>query len=441
VGVCQTETGSVTHWLINLLNILTGHFDEPGGAMFTTPPVDIKDIGKLGRIVGAVGNGNFTQRTTGLPDMNGELPVAGLADEITTPGKGQVRGMLVYAGNPVLSTPGGSRLEKAMEELEFCVSVDMYVNETNRHADVILPPVSQLERDDLDIVFPAVSVRNHIRFSPAAVPKPKDGREDWQILTDLTRRLGAGGGLRGRIEGALGQVTTRLANPERFFEVAIATGPYGVLRKGPLKGLTVAKIKKAKQGIDLGPLQSRMPGLLETPGKKVRLAPPVLVEAAGELDQIASEREAALSNGFDLTLIGRRQLRSNNSWMHNSARLMKGDDRCTAILHPDDAAARGLAEGASARVTSSVGSIELPVEISDEMRPGVISIPHGFGHHRAGVGWTRAASKPGVSVNDITDPKLVDRVSGNAALNSVPVRVEAVGETAEPERELAAATT
>ena len=422
VGVCHQRTGSLTHWLINVLNAVTGNLDVTGGAMFPNPAFDVGAVLKRARLLGFGDHGRHTQRVSGLPEMNGELPVAGLADEITTPGEGQVRGMLIFAGNPVLSTPGGARLEEALATLEWCVAVDMYVTETTRHANVILPPVSALERSDIDVVMPVVSVRNHIRYSPAAVRKPKDGREDWQILAALTSRLGRGVGR--RAEAAVASLPSAFTTPERIIDLGIALGPHGILRRGPLKGLTVAKIKRAKHGIDLGPLQPRLPGALDTADKRVQLAPPVLVEEAARLAEHAREREDALSDGYDLTLIGRRQLRSNNSWMHNSARLMKGADRCTALLHPDDAGARGLDDGDRVRVVSRVGAIELPLEVSDEIRPGVVSVPHGFGHVRPGVGWRLAAEKAGASVNDITDPSVVDAITGNAAFNAVPVRVE-----------------
>jgi anaerobic selenocysteine-containing dehydrogenase len=423
VGVCQQRTGSVTHWLINVLNAVTGNLDVPGGAMFPNPAFDIAAVLKRARRLGFGDHGRHVQRVSGLPEMNGELPVAGLADEITTPGEGQVRGMLIFAGNPVLSTPGGARLEKALATLDWCVAVDMYVTETSRHANVILPPVSALERSDIDVVMPLVSVRNHIRHSPAALPKPKDGREDWQILNGLASRLGHGAAR--RAEAALASLPSALTTPERIIDLGLAFGPHGVLRRGPIKGLTVAKIKRAKHGIDLGPLESRLPGALDTADKRVQLAPAVLVDEAAKLGEHAREREAALSDGYDLTLIGRRQLRSNNSWMHNSARLMKGADRCTALMHPDDARARGLDDGDRVRVVSRVGAIELPLEVSDEIRAGVVSVPHGFGHVRPGVGWRLAAEKAGASVNDITDPSVVDAITGNAAFNAVPVRVEA----------------
>ena len=422
VGVCHQRTGSVTHWLINVLNAVTGNLDTPGGAMFPNPAFDVGRLLRFARRLGFGDHGRFTQRVSGLPEMNGELPVAGLADEILTEGAGQVRGMFIFAGNPVLSTPGGGRLDEALASLEFCVAVDPYITETTRHADVILPPVSTLERSDIDVVMPLVSVRNHIRHSPAAIPKPKGAREDWEILNGLTSRLGRGVGR--RAEAVIAGLPAALSNPERLIDAVIALGPYGILRRGPIKGLTVAKIKRSKHGVDLGPLEPRLPDALDTPDKRVQLAPPSLAGEAARLDERAREREAALSDGYDLTLIGRRQLRSNNSWMHNSARLMKGADRCTALLHPDDAGARGLEDGARVRVVSRIGAIELPLEVSDEMRPGVVSVPHGFGHTRAGVGWRRAAEKAGASVNDITDPSVVDELTGNAAFNAVPVRVE-----------------
>ena len=331
--------------------------------------------------------------------------------------------MLLYAGNPVLSTPGGGRLDAAMEQLEWCVAVDMYVTETTRHADVILPPLAHLERSDIDIVFPLVSIRNYMRYNQAALPAPAGGRTDWEILMALAGRIGRGrlGAVRNRVLQLVGPWITA----ERLVDLLLRTGPYGIRHRGR-RGLDMGKVKRSAHGIDLGPLQSTLPDVLRTPRKRIRLAPGVMMAEAAKLDELASERERALSAGYDLTLIGRRQLRSNNSWMHNSPRLMKGADRCTALLHPDDAGARGLLDGQRVRVTSAVGSIELPLVVTDEMRPGVVSVPHGFGHTRDGVGWQLAASNAGASMNDITDPAVVDRLTGNAAFNAVPVRVEAL---------------
>jgi anaerobic selenocysteine-containing dehydrogenase len=421
VGVCQQRTGTVVHWLINVLNAVTGNLDREGGVMFPEPFIDLTLALRLAGRGGPDGIGRYSQRVSGLPEMNGELPISGLADEILTPGEGQVRGLLVFAGNPVMSAPGGRRLDEALEDLEFIVSIDQYVNETNRHADVILPPVSALERDEVDVALPLVAIRNHIRFSPAAVPKREGGKEDWQILNGLTQRLGRGFATRARAF-SLG---ARLASPARLVESAIAAGPYGMVRRGPIKGLTLRKVKRAKHGIDLGPMKPRLPGALLTPGKRVALAPPALLAEAAELEKIAAESERARGDGFDLTLIGRRILNSNNSWMHNSKRLTKGSDRCTAMLNPEDATARSLEDGTRVKVISRVGEIEVLLKVTDELRPGVVSIPHGFGHSsRKGVSWKHAASLPGASVNDITDPSVLDGLTGNAAFNSVPVRLE-----------------
>jgi len=428
VGVCQQTTGTLTHWLINVLNAVTGNLDRAGGAMFTTPALDVTLAFKALTKLGIPLQRTRTQRVSGLPDALAEFPVAGLADEILEPGPDQVRGLVVFAGNPVLSTPGGRRLDEALEQLEFCVAVDSFVTETTRHADVILPAISPLERDDLDLVLSGFGVRNHLAFNRAAVPAAPGQRQDWEILNELAARVGVG--LTGKLTSGYFAVANRLGltNPARIAELAIQTGPYGLLRRGLRKGVTVGRLKSSEHGIDLGPLEPRLPGALTTKSGRVQLAPALFLEEAAQLDALAAENEDARDAGFDLTLIGRRSLRSNNSWLHNSKRLMKGPDRCVALLHPDDARARGVEDGAHVRVTSRMGSIELPVEVSDEMRPGVVSIPHGFGHGREGVGWTHAVTKPGVSVNDITDPSVVDRLSGNAAYNAVAVRLEVVAE-------------
>ncbi|MDO9409374.1 molybdopterin oxidoreductase family protein [Patulibacter sp.] len=428
VGVCHQTTGSVTHWLITVLNAVTGNLDREGGAMFTNSVVDatplFRILNRLG--IGAKLHRTRRQRVSGYPDALGEFPVAGLPDEILTPGRDQVRGLVIYAGNPVLSAPGGRRLDTALEDLEFMVAIDSFVTETTRHANVILPAVSPLERDDLDLVIAAFSNRNHVRFNPKAVPPRPGGREDWEVMNDLARGIG-----RGRVGRPIGLAVALLskvglAGPSTLAQLAVLTGPHGVLRRGPRKGLTLGRIRRQPHGIDLGPLEPRLPGVLTTPDRRLHLAPAPLLREAGRLDEVASEKEDAAAAGFDMTLIGRRSVRSNNSWLHNSRRLMKGRDRCTALVHPDDAAARGLQDGDAVRVTSRIGSIELPVDVSDEILPGVVSIPHGFGHGRPGVGWKHAATKPGVSVNDITDPGVVDRLTGTAAFNAVPVRVEVV---------------
>jgi anaerobic selenocysteine-containing dehydrogenase len=422
VGTCQQRTGTLTHWLIIVLNTVTGNFDRPGGLMVSTPAIDL--FGALGMLPIVGKWGHRRQRVSGLEGYADEFPVAGLADEILTPGKGQVRGLLTYAGNIALSTPNGKRLAEGLAQLEHYVAVDMYVTETTRHAHVILPPISHLERSDVDFVFPSVSVHNHIRHNPAALPAPEGGKTDFEILWALAGRLGLG--RLGRVQDLAVRALAAVTTPERVGDLALRTGPYGILKRGPFGSLTMGKVKAAKHGIDLGPLEPRLAGLLKTPGKRLRLTTPALLQEAARLEEIAAEREAAVEAGFDLTLIGRRDLRSMNTWLHNSARLMKGADRCTALLHPQDAAARGIADGDRIRVVSAVGAIEVPVSVSDEIRPGVVSVPHGWGHDKSGVGWTRAAARPGVSVNDITDTRVVDGLSGNTAVNAVAVRVEPV---------------
>lgn len=428
VGICQQRNGSVAHWLVTAVNIVTGNFDREGGLMFPRGPLDQGIVRMLPR-------SRNTQRVSGMGSLLGDLPSAGLADEINTPGEGQVKAMLTYAGNPVISTSGGGKLDEAMEKLDWCVAVDMYVTETTRHADVILPPISHLEREEWDFIFPTVSVRNHLRVNQSVIDPPPDSKTDWEIMMELARRLGDGA--KGAVQNNLMRAFDLLSGgPARVMDLALLGSPYGVLRRGPFKGITADKVRKSGAGIDLGPLEPRMPSIM---GKgKIDLSPGLIVDAARRLEEIEAEREAAAEQGFDLTLIGRRQLRSNNSWLHNSARLMKGDDRCTARLHPDDADSRGLDEGDRVAVSSAIGTIEVPLEVTDEIRPGVVSVPHGFGHTRSGVGWKLAASKPGASFNDIADPSVVDELSGNAGFNAVPVKVELVGKAADAERAEAA---
>ena len=335
--------------------------------------------------------------------------------------------MVLYAGNPVLSAPDGSRLERALESLEFVVAVDYYVTESTRHADVILPPTSPLERDEFDVVFPAVSVRNWVRWNPAAVPAPAGARSDAEILVGLLGRVWRRTPRTRRTAAAREAALSRLF-PRRFVDAALRAGPHGLLRKGRA-GLTLRKVERAEHGLDLGPLVRQLPGRLMTVGKRVDLAHPVvLADWPRVLAGLRDAESAAADPVFDLLLVGRRHLRSNNSWMHNSERLTKGRNRFTVQVHPDDAAARGLADGDLARVSSMVGSIDVPVEVTDRLMPGVVSVPHGFGHDRGGdagpTGWRHAAGLGGASVNDITDSTRTDPLSGNAAVQAVPVRLD-----------------
>jgi anaerobic selenocysteine-containing dehydrogenase len=420
--VSTQEFGGLAHWLINLLNLVTGNLDRPGGAMFTLPAVDVLKRTRRGS------HGRFRSRVRGLAEFGGELPVATLAEEILTPGPGQVRALVTSAGNPVLSTPNGGQLDRALAGLDFMVSVDFYLNETTRHAHLILPPTSPLEHDHYDLAFYTLAVRNAARYSPAVFPAPRGALHDWEIFLGLQRRLERG--TKARLKhAALGAL-----KPHGMLDVGLRTGPYGAGFRPFGRGLSLRKLRRHPHGIDLGPLQPVLPNRLFTPDRKIDAAPAPFLADVDRLRARLLEREAdaaaAADGGFDLLLIGRRQLRSNNSWMHNYPRLMKGRDRCTLVLHPRDAAARGIEAGAMVRLSSRAGSVEVPAEVSDEVMPGVVSLPHGFGHGRPGIGTTVAAAHPGASANDVTDDRFLDALTGNAALNGVPVRVDALAPAA-----------
>jgi anaerobic selenocysteine-containing dehydrogenase len=404
VGTCTQEFGGLAAWLLLAVNVLTGHLDEPGGAMFTTPAVDAIPLLALTRLRGSLGR--WHSRIRGLPEFGGELPVAALAEEIETPGRGQVRALITSAGNPVLSTPNGVRLEKALAGLDFMVSIDPFVNETTRHADVILPPTVHLERSHYELALANYSVRNVAKYSPPVFRRGPDQRHDWEICVELaTRVLGRAAALGRRLP------------PEALLDVALRAGPHG-LRRG-LNGLSLSRLKKRPHGVDLGPLEPRLPGRLGPLSRKINLAP------RQYLDDLPRLRRHLREGSHGLVLIGRRQLRSNNSWMHNSERLVKGKPRCTLLIHPDDAAERGLTDGEPASLSSATGTIEVPVEITDTIMPGVVSLPHGWGHTRPGVRLTVATAHPGASINDVTDEHFVDALTGTAALSGVPVTVRA----------------
>ncbi|MET8800051.1 molybdopterin oxidoreductase family protein [Nocardia sp. NPDC004568] len=419
IGVCQTLTGTVTHWLVNTINAITGNLDRPGGQMYATPAVDLLPLAR--RV--SPSYGAWTDRSGRYKSFRFELPVAALASEILDDGPDRIRAMITYAGNPVLSTPQRGQLDKALGSLDFYVAVDMYITETTRHADIILPPLSPLEREDLDILLTMFSVHNNIRFNARAVTPEQEGLEDWEIMARLTTEI-LPLPLRSLTGRALNAVFARFS-PLRAAALGIAVGPHGVLRRGR-KGVTVKKVRAARGGIDLGPLRPRLHSLIATADRRVHLAPRQFVTEARRLLDEARAGGADRDLGFDLRLIGRRHLRSNNSWLHNVPSMVKGRDRCTALMHPQDATARGLSDGGRVTVSSPIGSIVVPVEISDEIRPGTVAIPHGWGHGEPGVGWTVAAAVPGANVNLLHDPAQVDRISGNAAVNSTWVKVHAV---------------
>lgn len=423
IGICQQETGTLVTWLIAAINVVTGNLDSPGGMMFTTPPVDVPRLAKFL----PVGYGRWTDRSGRYPAFRSELPIAALTDELTTPGRGRVRAMFTYAGNPVSSVPNRGRLDSALAALDLMVSVDIYLTETTRHSDFILPPVSHLERGGFNLLITAFSVRNNARYTHQVFDKPADGLDDWQILNRLILEV-----LPIPARRLLGRHLRRLTDlytPERMLALPIALGPYGVLRRGR-RGLTIKRMRESGGGIDLGALTPRLREVIATRGRKIQLAPESFVEEARRLlpNALAGRSHSTARDGFGLKLIGRRQLRSNNSWLHNLPNMVTGSNRCTALMHPEDARRYGVAEAASVRVTSPVGSIDVALEISDEIREGTVAIPHGWGH--GGTGWGVADALAGQNVNLLHDPAHVDTISGNSAVNDTWVHVALVPQPA-----------
>ncbi len=412
VGVSMQEYGGLACWLISALNVITGRLDVTGGAMFTKPAIDILKADQ--RSPDGVRFGRWKSRVRGLPEFAGELPVAALAEEIETPGRGQIRALLTHAGNPVLSTPNGPRLAQAIAGLEFFVAIDFYLNETTRHAHIILPPTFALERDHYDLVFHTLAVRNTAKYSAPIFPRQADARHDWEILNELTWRM------RGTTIARAKAVALSLLTPRRMLDIALRQGPYGAGFAPFASGLRMATLESAPHGIDLGPLQPALPARLRTADRRLQLAPARLVDDIARLEASLDDNVAVTDT---LSLIGRRALRSNNSWMHNSERLVRGRNRCTLQIHPSDAAARTLIEGDSVRVASRVGSVIVPVEITNSVMPGVVSLPHGWGHGKRGTRLTIANTHAGVSINDLTDDQRIDMLTGNAGFSGVPVQV------------------
>jgi anaerobic selenocysteine-containing dehydrogenase len=438
IGTCTQQFGTLCSWLIDVINVLTGRLDAPGGAMFPKAPAYAANTrGKPGTGRGII-SGRYHSRVSGAPEVVGELPLTCLAEEIDTPGPGQVRALIAIAGNPVLSAPNGARLAKALEQLDFMVSMDIYLNETSRHADVILPGLSPLEEAHYDITFTQFSHRNHARYSAPVLARAPGLPEEWESMLRIgaiAKGLGAKADIdalddaaledelrksAGDAAEALMQALQPLRGAERLLELGIRSGPYGDQFGRKPEGLTLAKIKAAPSGIDLGPLAPRIPEALRTQSGKIELAPQILLD---DLARVAADLAAPAP---EMVIIGRRQLRSNNSWMHNLPVLAKGAYRCTALVHPADAARLGLADGASARVRNGARSIEVQVELSEDMMVGVVSLPHGWGHDLPGTRMGVAAERPGVNLNALLDEQLRDPLSGNAVLSGIAVTMEPV---------------
>ena len=400
MGVSTQVFGTLCQWLVQLINLVSGNLDRVGGAVCALPALDV---------VGATRGGNFNRwqsRVSGLPEYGGELPVAALAEEMLTPGEGQIRALITVAGNPVSSTPNGRQLDRALQGLEFMVSVDLYINETTRHADLILPSTAPLEHDHYDSSFYNLTVRNVSRFNEAILPKPQGALHDWEIFVGLAKAFAAHTGV---------DLKPTMA-PEQMIDMGLRFGPYG--DKSEHK-LSLATLREHPHGVDLGPLSSNLAQRLKTTDQQVQAAPALLI---GDLERFAAQAQPSAD---ELLLIGRRHVRSNNSWMHNFHRLVKGKPRHQLLMHPQDLTARGLTDGQRVRVQSRVGVVEVEVASSEEMMPGVVSLPHGWGQGQQGVQMDIATRLPGVSANDLTDERFLDALSGNAALNGVPVQVAA----------------
>ena len=400
MGVSTQAYGALCQWAIQVINVATGHLDKPGGSLFTRPAMDQVVNTNPG------GFGRFASRGRGLPEFNYELPAATMVDEIRTEGEGQIRLMFTGAGNPVLSTPNGRALDEALEEVDFMISVDPALNETTRHADVILPPTSPLEHDHYDIAFHNLAIRNTVRYNLAIFDKPEGALHDWEIFSELGARVAA----------RLNLEPMPTYPPDRMVDAALKSGPYGEHTDWQL---SIDKLKAHPSGIDLGPLEPSCPERLQTPNQRIQLAIP---EVLADIERFVKDTDVA---GDHYRLIGRRHVRDNNSWMHNHHRLMKGKPRCQLLMHPDDVAKEGWQSGMVVTIESRVGAIDAELAASDEMMPGVVSLPHGYGHGLAGTRGEVASRHAGVSCNDITDEQFVDQLSGNAAVNGVSVRLSA----------------
>ncbi|MEP5762304.1 MAG: molybdopterin-dependent oxidoreductase [Litoreibacter sp.] len=403
MGLSTQPHGGLCHWLINLINILSGNFDVAGGMMFPSPAIELAR-----GVKGVNPTERWKSRVRGLPEFYGELPVSTMAEEMEVPGHGQIKAFMTICGNPVLSSPGGKRLDSLLPQMDFMVSIDNYINETTRHADVILPTPTGLEVDHYDMIFNIISVANNAKFTQSLMPVAGDRPFDWEVLKELIARMG-------------GRKTLfhRFATPRRVVAMGLALGPYGWLShpKRLLSGLSLRQVIASGHGIKLGPLQPRVPEGLRTADGKIDLAPGVFLN---RLNTLEPETDDA-----SFRLIGRRNVSTNNSWMHQFEKLSKSRQvRCTVMINPDDAHALDIEDSDVVRVTGRTDTITLPAEITDTMMPGVLSIPHGFGHTRAGTKVRHAEAKPGVSVNDITDHMRVDPLTGNAAFSGQPVSIE-----------------
>ena len=422
-GMSVQEFGGLNHYLMQMLNIVTGNFDRAGGMMFTKPAADLISM------IDDDGYDRHRSRVHNMPETFGEFPIAHLPDEILTPGEGQVKAFVCTSANPVLSSPNGTKVEEALQRLDFMVSIDFYLNETSRLADIILPPTGPFEHEQYDIIFNMLAVRNVSKFAPPLFQPKSYMRSDHQIFHGITKRInklkskGATEKIKSTAMGLLGDALT----PERTIDLMLRLGPYGDGLKGLLNplakdGLTLKKVKDQVHGVDLGPLKPRMPEVLHTHDKRINLYPEAMVNDLERLQTHFSEAYKPET----VTLISRRDLRTNNSWMHNSHRLVKGKNRCTLLVHPETAKQCGVTDGETIKLSSKVGALNVEASISDTMMPGVVCLPHGWGHHREGTQIAIAEAHAGVSINDITDETRSDPITGTSAFTGMPVTLEKI---------------
>jgi anaerobic selenocysteine-containing dehydrogenase len=443
IGTTTAEFGTLTSWVVDVLNTLTGNLDRPGGAMFTRAAAGASNTRGTPRYGRGLKLHRHRSRVRGLGETLGELPAACLAEEIDTPGDGQIRAMVTVGGNPVVSTPNAGRLDAALAGLEFMVAVDPYINETTRHADVILPVPSALQKPHYDLALLQLGLRNVANYSPALLPLGDGQPDEWHVLARLAlvaQGMGSDADpgivddlvLRTLVDAAVGDETSPIASrdadeivallgertgPARIIDLMLRTGPYGEGFGANPDGLTLDVLLANPHGVDLGPLEPRLPDVLRTPSGMVELAPEPIV---ADVERLRAALDRPVGG---LSLIGRRDLRSNNSWMHNVEVLVKGKPRCTLHVNPDDAERLGLADGEPAEVRSRAGTVTIPVEVTDAIRPGVVSIPHGWGHDMPGVELAVARRYAGVNSNVLADEELIEPISGTAVLNGIPVEV------------------
>jgi anaerobic selenocysteine-containing dehydrogenase len=438
IGTCTVEFGTLASWLVDVVNILLGRYDEPGGMMFPRPATGQHEPG---RTMPPIPIGPYKTAARGLPSIDGHLPASSFAEELDeeAAGDARVRAVITVAGNPVLSMPAGERIDRGLENVDFMVAVDIYLNETTRHADIILPTAPQLEHDNYDFLAQSTTVRNFVRYSERVFDPEPGTRRSWEVFLGLAARLqgltpedlddamlvenaGRFASRAGLEPEAVLDALGEERGPMRLIDLQLRCGPYGDGFGAREGGLTLDRLRDNKVAIDLGALEPQFPDILRSPDRRIALAD---ARITADVERLR-ERQRELSADDRLLLVGRRQARNMNSWLHNLPVLARGKARCTLLIHPEDAAARGLEDRGRAHVRSRVGAVEVEVAISDEMMRGVVSLPHGFGH---GAGGTRlgvaAERQPGVNANALTDDAPLDVPSGTSVANGIPVEIGA----------------